>query len=78
MSVKGQQVSRNSKGMWCNPNHEYGPGAHNVVYIKVGYKIIETISSELDSSDEEWPKGAVIKGFYKVDNQIVKGDISTG
>ena len=72
MKVTAEPVSRRANGDWCQPNAEYGAGAHNAVSIELDdYEEIATVD-DLPSGDEKWPKCAVIGDTYKVGNKIVR------
>ena len=76
MTAKGQPVSRTSAGAWCRPNEQYGADAHNAVELNM-YEVIAIVGDDLPPNDQKWPKGAVIPGYFKVGNQIVKSLDST-
>ena len=72
MQVKAQCVSKKKDNVtWCRPSEGYN--IDSAIEIELDdYMEVDTVNSELQESDEKWPKGAPIEGYVKVDEKILK------
>lgn len=66
----GLPVSKNSLGIWCRPGEGYNPAAASLNPSDI--EVVEQAPVPLPKSDQRFPKGAPIPGYFLVDAEIVK------